>query len=557
MNRICRRAVVLAALCSAFPAVAAAAVSEVSAGGTAVGLSPAGTVVVGGTDATGGFVDELRADGTRVRRLAVPAGPVSVAADAGGAIYVVDTSGNLSRYAGGPTVVATEPGYSGVAIGADGTILGLKPAPDCGLVRLSISLEVLNTLAGCGIGTGQLYELEGRLDMSADLDGSLLVAQPELPKLTQFSPAGAQVGSLALTSLGVSFATGAQVAAAPAGRVWIAPGPRGGSPVIWRTDGIAGVLDMQPLGLVAPRLAAGIRDMVVAADGTAYIALQAGGVVRLDGQPEAAVRVAPESLSVAGAPMTLDASLSWQPFAAITRYEWDLDGDGAFETDTGTRTTTTIASAPRGAVSYRVRVTGSAGGTATGTFTITPSPSAPIAALAVPEWAVVGRRVVLGAGASASAGGPLSFQWDLDGSGTFRTAAGPRVNHVFRRRGRVVIGVRASSSRGESNTTFRTVTVLPKPPRGRIGVIVAQGARTLAGRPTQLDLVWPAGARRAVVANSPSFARARVLPLNRRVPWRLTKRAPGSISTVYVRFIGPGVTTRLTYSDEVITAATR
>lgn len=555
MRRTHLRALALLGLCSAFPGIASAAVGEFAPGGTAVGISPSGTVIVGGTDASGSWIDELRGDGTRVRRIGTPRTTTSVGADAAGTIYAVDDSGELRRFAAGAAVPVTAPGFSAVVIGSDGTVFGLRPGPDCALVRLTPALEVLNTLAACGFGTGQIYELSARLDLTAAPDGSLLLAQPDLPRLTQFSPAGAQVGSLPLASLGVSFTTGAQVAAAPGGLAWIAPGPRGGTPTLWRTDAIAGVRDMQPLGVVAPQIAAGVRDMVVGSDGTAYLALQAGGVVRLDAQPQATI--AAGSLKVAGAPLTLDGSRSWQPFASITRYEWDLDDNGSFETDTAGTPTATVASAPSGSARYAVRVTGSAGGTATGALTVEVAPSAPIAALAVPEWAVAGRRVTLGAAGSTSAGGRLTFRWDLDGSGRFATAAGPQVTHIFPRRGRVFVGVRATTTSGESNTTFRALSVLPKPPRGRVGVVVAGGARTLTTRRARLSLVWPAGARRALVANNRSFRRARALRLAADVPWKLDARGPGSISMVFVRFIGPGITNPLTYSDEITVAAPR
>ena len=77
----------------------------------------------------------------------------------------------------------------------------------------------------------------------------------------------------------------------------------------------------------------------------------------------------------------------------------------------------------------------------------------------------------------------------------------------------------------------------PTPPAGRPGVSINAGARFTRHREVTLSVVWPWGARDAVIANDGSFADALSVALAPTIPWRLDTGGPERIQrTVYVRF---------------------
>lgn len=159
--------------------------------------------------------------------------------------------------------------------------------------------------------------------------------------------------------------------------------------------------------------------------------------------------------------------------------------------------------------------------------------------------------VSLTAGATDNGPGTLTYDWDLDGDGTFETPTG--VATTITRRfppGVRTVGVRVTDAGGLTDTAATSFTVIPGPPPGRIGVSVAGGARYVRGLEVPLDMVWPAYARRIVLSNDGGFRPGATRPLAARVTWRLPSGLDGP-RTVYVRFPRPGGPDRV-YQDDVI-----
>jgi streptogramin lyase len=88
-------------------------------------------------------------------------------------------------------------------------------------------------------------------------------------------------------------------------------------------------------------------------------------ILKIDTSVPVAAVAADRTLALTGEPVRLDASASYVPFAALTRFEWDLDGDGTFETDTGATPQATATYATAGVRVPAVRITAPGGRTAT------------------------------------------------------------------------------------------------------------------------------------------------------------------------------------------------
>ena len=68
-------------------------------------------------------------------------------------------------------------------------------------------------------------------------------------------------------------------------------------------------------------------------------------------------------------------------------------------------------------------------------------------------------------GSTTPAGsGPLSYQWDLTGTGTFTDASGVRVTHTFSHPTDLIVGVKATNAAGISAIAYAPVRVLPSSP---------------------------------------------------------------------------------------------
>lgn len=183
--------------------------------------------------------------------------------------------------------------------------------------------------------------------------------------------------------------------------------------------------------------------------------------VRVTVAPQAALSWAPASPQT-GATVTLDATGSADPDGAIAAYAWDLDGNGSFERATGAVGTTVTSFATPGARTLRVRVTDDTGATDVEQVAITATNRAPSAALSVPGVPVPASPVTLDASGSGDPDGSVvSYEWDLDGDGTYETSTGPLASaqRSFPSPGVRTVGVRVTDDQGAMATATAAVSV--------------------------------------------------------------------------------------------------
>jgi YD repeat-containing protein len=164
----------------------------------------------------------------------------------------------------------------------------------------------------------------------------------------------------------------------------------------------------------------------------------------------------------AGQAVKLDASASTDGDGTIDKYEWDLDGDGTYETSTGTSPTTSKTFTEAGEYKVGVRVTDNEGATATATQTVTVHGGLPHAALSVsPSPAPSGTTVTFDASGSTVPNGTPTYEWDLDGNGSYETNTGstPTVTKTFAKSGSYTVGVRVTDGAANSDTASATAVV--------------------------------------------------------------------------------------------------
>ena len=165
------------------------------------------------------------------------------------------------------------------------------------------------------------------------------------------------------------------------------------------------------------------------------------------------------------AAVDLDASASAATAGrTITGYAWDLDGNGSFETDTGATPTTSTSFAGAGTKTIGLQVTDSANDTATTTRTVTVTNVAPVASF---TSTLSGTTVSFDATASSDPDGTVaSYQWDLDGNGTFETDTGttPTTSKGYPSGGTISVKLRVTDNEGGVTDATKSVTVPGPPP---------------------------------------------------------------------------------------------
>jgi PKD repeat protein len=234
-----------------------------------------------------------------------------------------------------------------------------------------------------------------------------------------------------------------------------------------------------------------------------------------------------------GASVTFDAATSSDHDGTIAKFEWDL-GDGAgFVVGTATKTTTF---ATAGAKTVALRVTDNDGLTGVTTRTVSITNQAPTAALsASTTGALVGEPVTLDASGSADPDGTLaSYQWDLDGDGSFETPGGttPIIDKSFTGAGQVRVGVRVTDDDGATAdaTVALDITAQPSAPGGPAPVSPAPLAPLSAPAPvaplTGQSPSVPARSSAPAAALSATAPRGQRLRRQRGVRVRVSCAAP-------------------------------
>jgi hypothetical protein len=567
---------------------------------TNVATTSAGNVLLVVPDGANSAIEERSAAGALVRRVAVAGTIVDVDADAQGRLFVVDSVGSLARIEPdgqrGATRTLSGLRIGAVAVGTNGFVyvttlrtgVNRVVGPPCRIARFSPDLQgasspalvvwgecsVSPTLASAqSIGVVSFSTLPAP-DIDLAPDGTVLVGDGINGRTLRFSADGAPLTPIPLPDdVGRPNLPIAVDPVSDGSEIWVAPNgvqnAEGNTPTPrlarLRSDGSAVAQIPIATGtstsnyapsVTPPYRLLNIRAMAVSG-GVAYLvtsdlATAPQPVIALGPSPYADLGAQELSRTAVSRRVRLDAEDSWEPFGAITRYEWDFDGDGTFETDAGSVVTRDFPRAK--SLTISVRVTGSATGQKVvgrvvldANFT-EPVPALAIRGLLIPP-VIAGQTAVLDASGSTGIDNPASYAWDPNGDGTVDvTTDSPRLRYVFTRRGAVTPRVKITGPGGESTVASLPLRVLPRTPQGSVGVSIL-GARR--NRSVALRLVWPNGANTAFISHSPRFSRARQVALSSRIPWRLG--APGSnrTSSVYVRFRGFEIDPLRTYRDVV------
>jgi outer membrane protein assembly factor BamB len=171
--------------------------------------------------------------------------------------------------------------------------------------------------------------------------------------------------------------------------------------------------------------------------------------------------------------------------------------------------------------------------------------------LAGPSGPVLtGERFTLDAtGAIASGAYDIAtYAFDLDGDGRFerKPQTSPLLTASYRRRGTFRPRVRVTDTDGVRATASVRVVVRLRPPRGRLGLTIDDGAVSTRSRVVTLSPVWPRLATHVLLSNDGGFRHARSVRVAKHIRWGLARGVPGP-RTVYMRLRGHG-----TYTDDIL-----
>jgi PKD domain len=180
----------------------------------------------------------------------------------------------------------------------------------------------------------------------------------------------------------------------------------------------------------------------------------------------------------------------------------------------------------------------------------------PVTNYTLPGSALTGDKLTLDASSSTAPSGIASYEWDLDGDGTFETSGNAIESVTFSKLGPLVITLRVTSNAGGVGTSTFSTTVQqapPTPPPGDIGISIDAGAQFTNTPNVTVSLVWPAGATNVRLSNDGGFAGAQQFDVNPTVPWQLQSSGPERLpKTVYARFNIGNPSMPVTYQDDII-----
>ena len=212
-----------------------------------------------------------------------------------------------------------------------------------------------------------------------------------------------------------------------------------------------------------------------------------------------------------------------------------------------------------GAHSFYIIATDGAGltrATSTVDFEVRDSPNA--ALTHSPLQGLTGKAVTLNAGTSAIANnGALTFDWDLDGNGSFETSTETvaKASVTFSTRGAKTVSVRTTSVGGAISTASNSFDVFQTPPGGEIGLSINEGANYTITKVVGLNIVWPEYASSVRISNDGGFKvdMTQTFDVSTPIPWSLDDSIKGVYTKiVYIRFDGTNVDSTRTYSDDII-----
>jgi hypothetical protein len=327
-------------------------------------------------------------------------------------------------------------------------------------------------------------------------------------------------------------------------------------------------IDGQPAGTKGPDETT-FTPAAALADGThtwQVLATNGAGLERASATSTFTVDTAEPSAPALDAPADGAASSSGRPTltwnqstdagSGIAGYDVEIDG-AATRVANGTGSFTPSTDLGDGAHSWRVVAVDAAGNRASSPLrALTVDTRLPTAHLsATPNPALTGDSVQFDASATSAGGAPLaSYEWDLDGNGSYETSTGASAiaDRTYDTPADLQIGVRVTDTAGRVGTDHVLLHVTPAPLPGLPGVSINDGDQYTNDPHVTITARWPHFATSILASNDGGFAGADPFPVTSSFAWQLASSGAERLpKTVYVRFQG-GLAGNETYSDDII-----
>lgn len=184
-------------------------------------------------------------------------------------------------------------------------------------------------------------------------------------------------------------------------------------------------------------------------------------------------------------------------------------------------------------------------------FTVSDVPSVSITG--APAFVISGQSATLHATAAINNASPLTYTWDIDGSGAFAVSTGEVPDLRVTPTVGTTVAVRATAPAGGTATDSVRIDVRRAASGDEPGVSINDGDRFTNDPTVRLDIVWPDGATTMRIATDGGFRGATAVPVAATAEVTLPAEDASRLSnTVYLRFSGPGVKASETYTDDII-----
>ncbi len=190
----------------------------------------------------------------------------------------------------------------------------------------------------------------------------------------------------------------------------------------------------------------------------------------LPGFPPTASIVASPNPTLRNQTVTFDGTGSTRDIggAAITKYEWDLDGTGGFEVNTGASPTASRSYSSLGPVTVRLRVTDADNDVSSpDSDTLQVVNADPTAGFIFEPSTPATNEQITFSSTSSDPDGTIpsaNHHWDFDEDGQFDDATGETVTTSFATADTYTVGLQITDSDGASDTATRDVLVQANPP---------------------------------------------------------------------------------------------
>ncbi len=249
---------------------------------------------------------------------------------------------------------------------------------------------------------------------------------------------------------------------------------------------------------------------------------------------------------------------SWDSGSGVARYEVWVDGlmraeVGAGECASQCTATVSPLHMPDGTRHVVVRAIDQVGNVAEASQGREGRDTPEVAFASPPAFVLKGRPVTLRAQASMPNGGEVSYDWDLDGDGLFEHRTGDDPTAKLVPADDITVRVRATGPGGGQAVADLELDTRSRPPSDDPGVSIEQGDRFTNDPRVTLEISWPAGATTMRIATDGGFRGAKAQPVQEQAAITLAAESDSRLPhVVYVRFQGPGIDARETYTDDII-----